>query len=169
MTGRMPSMRRLGAGLLAGAIAIALNTAALKLADLIPLATAHGGLLRLISPWIGPVLDRSGIAAAWLALGGPPAKSSLFQAGFHVAVGLAMALFYVVVLEPLLPGPAWRKGAIYAVLVWLLNAAVILPLINEGFAGSAHLALAGMAWFAAAHTLFFVLLAILVARFSPGP
>lgn len=36
------------AALLAGAVAIALNTAALAAADLVPLATAHGGLLRLL-------------------------------------------------------------------------------------------------------------------------
>jgi hypothetical protein len=35
---------------------------------------------------------------------------------------------------------------------------------REGFAGSRHLTLAGMVWFAAAHTLFFVVLAVLYAR-----
>jgi hypothetical protein len=37
----------------------------------------------------------------------------------------------------------------------------MLPAIGEGFR---HLGLARMAWFAAAHTLFFVLLAVLYAR-----
>jgi hypothetical protein len=48
--------------------------------------------------------------------------------------------------------------------VWLLNAAVVLPLTGEGLAGSVHLSLAGMTWFAAAHTVFFVLLAVLYQR-----
>jgi hypothetical protein len=160
------SPRRLGAALLAGAIAIALNTAALKLADAIPLATAHGGLLRLISPWIGPLLRQAGIVALWSAAGGPPLAAPLFQAGFHIVVGLVMAIFYAALPEPFLPWPAWLKGAFCAVVVWLLNAAVVLPLTGESFAGSAHLTLAGMAWFAAAHTLFFMLLAVLFARFG---
>ena len=36
------------------------------------------------------------------------------------------------------------------------------------FAGSRHLTLAGMVWFAAAHTLFFVVLAVLYARLQGG-
>ncbi|MFC3676360.1 hypothetical protein [Ferrovibrio xuzhouensis] len=169
MTGPVALWCRLGAGLLAGAIAIGLNTVALKLADYVPLATAHGGLLRLVSLWIGPVLQQTGIAALWLALGGPPANTPPFQTGFHLAVGLAMAVVYVVAIEPVLPRPAWLKGAIYAAGVWLLNAVVVLPLTGEGFAGSAHLTPAGMLWYAAAHTLFFMTLALLFARFSPRP
>jgi hypothetical protein len=40
-----------------------------------------------------------------------------------------------------------------------LNAFVVLPATGEGFAGSAHLTLAGIMWFAVAHTLFFMVLA----------
>jgi hypothetical protein len=72
-----------------------------------------------------------------------------------------MALFYAFVLEPTLRGPAWLRGLYYALGVWLLNAIVVLPLTGEGLAGSAHLGLFGMTWFAAAHTLFLVLLAVL--------
>jgi hypothetical protein len=39
---------RFGAALLAGSVAIILNTLALNAADLFGLETAHGGLLRLI-------------------------------------------------------------------------------------------------------------------------
>jgi hypothetical protein len=63
-----------------------------------------------------------------------------------------------------LSGPGWLKGLQYAGLVWLINAAVLLPATGEGFAGSAHLGVAGMLWFAAAHTLFFVMLGVLFAR-----
>ena len=139
-------MPRTLAALLAGAVAIALNLAALAAADLVPLATAHGGLLRLLVMLSGDAL--------------PIPAGSAFQAGFHIVVGLAMALFYVV-LEPVLRGPSWLRGLIYAVAVWLANAAVVLPATGEGFAGSRHLTLAGMVWFAAAHTLFFVVLAVL--------
>jgi hypothetical protein len=77
-----------------------------------------------------------------------------------------MALFYALVLEPVLRGPSWLRGLICAVAVWLANAAVVLPATSEGFAGSRHLTLAGMVWFGAAHTLFFVVLAVLYARFA---
>ena len=155
---------RISAALLAGTGAIIVNMLALRLADAIPLATAHGGLLRLIRPWVGPVLDRLGLGALWAQLGGPAPGTPLFQSGFHFMVGLAMAVFYALALEPLLPGKAWIRGLLYAALVWILNAAVVLPATGEGFAGSAHLTIAGMIWFAAAHTLFFLLLAIAYAR-----
>ena len=50
---------RLAAALLAGSVAIVLNTVALKAADLVPLATARGGLLRLITPWLSLPLERT--------------------------------------------------------------------------------------------------------------
>jgi hypothetical protein len=46
---------------------------------------------------------------------------------------------------------------------------VVLPLTGEGFAGSTHLTFAGMLWFAAAHTLFFVALGWLYARLRAAP
>lgn len=152
---------RLQASLVAGAVAILLNTALLKLADAIALPTAHGGLLRLITPWMAGPMKMSGVAPAWRQAGGPPVNTPLFQVGFHLAVGMAMAVFYAFAVEPLLRGHAVVKGLIYAATVWLLNAAVVLPVTGEGFAGSSHLSLAGMTWFAAAHTVFFVVLAVL--------
>jgi hypothetical protein len=86
-----------------------------------------------------------------------------------VFVGLLMALFYAFVLEPVLPGRPLTKGLIYAGLVWLLNALVVLPLIGEGIAGLQALGAAGMIGFALIHTIFFVLLALLYARFRAGP
>jgi hypothetical protein len=142
-------MPRVTAALLAGAVAIALNTAVLAAANLVPLATAHGGLLRLLVILTGGAISPTG---------------AVFQTGFHVVVGLAMALFYAFSLEPLLRGPSWLRGLLYALAVWLANAAIVLPETGEGFAGSRHLTLAGMVWFAAAHTLFFVVQAILYSR-----
>ena len=158
--------QRFGSALAAGAIAITANTLALKAADLIPLATAKGGLLRLIAPWVSPLLDATGAAAGWRAVGAPAPNTPLFQTAFHVAVGIAMALFYVYALEPLLRGPAWIKGTIYAVAVWIMNAALVLPATGEGLAGSAHLTVAGIVWFAAAHTVFFVTMAVLFEQFT---
>lgn len=142
-------MSRIFTALIAGAIAIALNSLLLRAADLIPLATAHGGLLRLLQTITGIHVT----------------ATAAFRWEFHAAVGLAMAVVYAYVLEPNLPGSPFVKGLLYALTVWVLNAAVVLPLTGEGFAGSRHLTVAGMAWFAAAHTVFFVGLALLYARF----
>lgn len=128
--------------LAAGALAIDVNTALLAASDALGLPTAHGGLLRFLQMW-----------------GVPLPSGPVFAMGFHIAVGLAMALAYGLVkpwvrLWPLAAG-LWS-----ALLVWLLNSAVVLPAIGEGFAGSRHLGLAGMAMFATIHTVFFVLLAV---------
>jgi hypothetical protein len=139
---------RIVSALLAGAVAIALNTAALASADLVPVATANGGLLRLLS-------NMTGIA---------PPSGALFQAVFHIVVGLAMSVFYAFAVEPLLQGPAWIRGCVYGLAAWLANAVIVLPVIGEGFAGCRNLTVFGMTWFAGAHMLFFVLQAILYAR-----
>ena len=157
---------RPGAALLAGAIAIGVNTALLAAADAAGFTTAHGGLLRLllnIAGWFAAFL---GLAAAWSNLFLPVISGPLLQTAFHVIVGLLMAVFYGFVVEPLLRGRAWVKGLLYALAVWLLNALVVLPLIGEGIAGSRHLGMAGMTGFAAAHTIFFLLLSLLYARFG---
>ena len=152
--------------LVAGAIAIAINTALLAAADWIPLVTARGGLLKVLTIYVGPTLSGMGAGAAWARMGLPVPGGTAFQLGFHVIVGLGMALFYGLLLEPLLPGRPFWKGLLYAVAVWLANAFVILPWLGEGIAGSRNLGRPGMAYFAAAHTVFFVLLAVLYAWFS---
>ena len=140
--------RRIAASLCAGAIAIALNVVALWSADLIHLQTAHGGLVKLLVQLTGISLPRS----------------EAFDIGFHVGVGLAMAVCYSLFLEPLWRRPPWLLGLIYAAAVWIANAFVVLPVIGEGIAGLATLSAAGILWFAAAHTIFFVALAILYSR-----
>lgn len=135
-----------GAALVAGGGAIVVNTLALKAADFVPLATAHGGLLMLLRK----VVHLPG--------------SGDFPVIFHLIVGLLMAFFYAWLLEPRLHVGAIWKGLFYAIIVWLLNALVVLPATGQGIAGSAHLTMAGMVWFGVAHTLFFVLLAVWYAR-----
>lgn len=159
--------RMILAGLAAGAIAITINTLVLFAADWIPLVTAHGGLLKLIKPVASVVLKRTWLASIWHATALPAPGSQGFKAGFHIAVGLGMAVGYALVIERLLPGAAWIKGVIYALAVWLANAFIVLPAIGEGIAGSRYLSLAGMVYFAVAHTIFFVTLAVLYQRFQP--
>ena len=158
---------RTAAALLAGALAIAVNTALLAAADAIPLVTARGGLLELLTIAFRGSLARLGAEVLWLQSGLPAPGGTTFQLGFHVVAGLAMALLYGLVLEAWLTGPPWRKGLVYAAAVWLANALIVLPLLREGVAGSKSLSLPGMAYFAAAHTVFFVGLAVLFARVLP--
>jgi len=155
--------RRFAAGLAAGLPAIIVNMLLLALADRLGIATAHGGLLRLASR-IGASLAGP---AWWQGHVQPVTATHAFRQAFHLAVGLLMAMGYSLV-PGRLAGRAVPDGLAWAVIVWLLNAAVVLPLIGEGFAGSAHLAPLGMACFALAHTAFFVLLAVFYRRLERG-
>ena len=155
----------IAAALAAGGVAITINTVVLFAASSIPLVTAHGGLLTLIKPLVGKLLTASGMVGLWQAAHLPGVHSMIFQAGFHIAVGLVMAVVYAIVVEPWLDDRAWRKGLIYALVIWLLNAFLILPAIGEGIAGLHSITLGGMLYFAMAHTIFFLLLAILYSKF----
>jgi hypothetical protein len=150
---------RLSPALVAGSLAISLNTVVLKAADFIHLTTARGGLLRLLSHHFSKPLQQSGITSIWWAVGAPAPATQTFQIGFHILVGLIMALFYAFVLEPVMPWSTTVKCLVCLAVVWLVNALIVLPATGEGFAGSADLTLAGIAWFAAAHSIFFVTLA----------
>src|SRR5215475_7169377 len=94
---------RLSSALVAGSVAIFVSTLALNAVDLAPLATVKGGLLRLMSSWFSPLLGRTGVISLWLHLGLPGAASPVFQTGFHLVVGLLMAIFYAYIVEPMLP------------------------------------------------------------------
>ena len=160
---------RLAASLIAGAVAIFVNTALLAGADAVGFTTARGGLLRLVKTLIGDMAPLLGLTDLWNGVIAPATAGAAFKTGFHVFIGLSMALFYAYVLEPLLPGRPLVKGLIYALLVWLLNAFVVLPGIGEGLAGSARLGIGGMTGFAFIHTAFFVLLALIYAGLRGAP
>jgi hypothetical protein len=50
-----------------------------------------------------------------------------------------------------------------------LNAFAVLPATGEGIAGIAHLTLAGIVWYAVAHGLFFMILALLYGALRRQP
>jgi hypothetical protein len=152
-----------GIALRAGSVAIVTNTLLLTVADQFGLTTARGGLLKLLITWLAPGLRSAGLAswALWLTT---LTKTYAFQTGFHIAVGLVMALVFVKSAGTWLKHHAWCAGLAAAFAVWLLNALVILPLLGEGFAGEHDLTLPGIAYFAAAHTAFFLLMALIARR-----
>lgn len=151
------------AGLIAGAIAIAINILLLNLFDALGVETARGGLQKLVKRWMSEPLVQTGVSHAWGSIGLPGPETPLFRTGFKVIVGLIMATAYTVLLEPWLPGGWLRKGLVAAIPFWLINAVVVLPLLGEGFAGARLLSPLGMVCYAVAHTTFFVAVAGLYA------
>lgn len=147
--------------LLAGAAGLVVNFLLLGLADRLGIVTARGGFQRLVKMGAGPALRALGVDRAWAALNLPDPNGPLFTTGFKVAVGLAMAVIYLRI-KPLLPGAALEKGLVYALLVWLINAALVLPALGQGLAGMRTLSAAGIIVFAVAHTAFFLVLAALI-------
>lgn len=158
----------LRAALLAGLVAVLVNTVLLDLARFIPLEVQSGGLLKLLKLGFGHLLARTPLPEAWNRLHLPAPDSAVFKAVFHIAVGLVMAVVYAVLVEPVVRGPAWLKGLLYALLAWLLNAFALLPSIGEGIAGHDKVSGAGIVYYAVAHTVFFVLMAMLYAHFRRG-
>lgn len=144
--------------LVAGAVALAVNMILLWLADHFGIVTARGGFQRLTKLWTTPWLVATGADALWSRWQLPDPGSALFMAAFKIAVGLMMALVYAAI-ESALPGRWWMKSLLYALLIWLLNAAVVLPLLGEGFAGTDSLTGLGIITFALAHTAFFLVIA----------
>ena len=153
-------------GLIAGAIAITINILLLNLCDAAGIVTARGGLQRLVRLWLGGPLTQIGVADIWAGVGLPGPDTAFFRTGFKVSVGLGMAVFYALVFDPLMQRGPLLQGLAYALLVWLTNAFVVLPLLGEGIAGANLLTFGGMAAFAAAHTVFFIVLAYIYAGLS---
>lgn len=154
-----PSIRY---GLIAGTIAIVINILLLQLGSVLGLHTGHGGLLKFLVTvtHLGPIQwDRAPLNML---------PAPFWKITFHFVVGLGMAVFYVIFLEPKLRRvfTPLVSGLFYALALWLVNAWVILPVLGMGIAGEAAIPLSGMIYFAFAHTVFFVILAILYAKFS---
>lgn len=141
---------RIQAGIAAGLVAILVNTAMLIATDHLNIVTARGGLLTLL-------LKLSGSPAPWIT------TTWAFQQFFHIAVGVGMAVVYAISFGDV-RASAMLKGLLAALLVWVVNACVVLPLIGQGFAGYRVLTWLGMLTFALAHTIFFVTTALLYER-----
>ncbi len=54
----------------------------------------------------------------------------------NLLMGLVLALVYARVVEPILGGPGWRKGALFSLIPWILSIVAFLPLMGGGFLGA---------------------------------
>ncbi|MGY2293813.1 hypothetical protein ACW9H6_29280, partial [Pseudomonas sp. SDO528_S397] len=86
------------------------------------------------------------------------------QVLFHFFVGLLMAIVLVKLAADYFVKSAWYVGLVAAIIVWTMNAAVILPLLGEGVAGSRTVSVMGIIYFAVAHTAFFITLSLRARR-----
>ena len=154
------------AALLAGTIAIVLNIFVLDALKNAGVETLGGGLQKLMRAKLSGIVLSTGLADAWASSGLPGSDAPSFKTGFKVTVGLLMALIYALLFEPLLRGSSFRKGLITAVPFWLLNAFVVLPLLGHGIAGTRLLTILGLLSYAFAHTLFFVIVALVYGELS---
>jgi hypothetical protein len=145
-------LKRIWVSLPVGTLAIRANTALLQVADQVGIVTARGGLLTLVNRAVD--IPGRALATNWQ-----------FQQAFHVCVGIGMAVFYALIVRD----PRNRvvgNSLLYATLVWLASALVVLPLIGQGFAGTCVLSIIGIVYFALAHTIFSVPNGLLLASFS---
>ena len=148
------SSRKLAAALIAGLIAIVVNTAMLEAADWIPLVTARGGLLKLLKIYFASPLAGLGVADLWAACIFPLPTRMLSRRGFTSSSGCLWRCSTLSHSSPFSLDRQLVKGLVYALLVWLANAFIVLPWIGEGIAGSGFLSAAGMIYFTVAHTSF---------------
>lgn len=83
-----------------------------------------------------------GSLARWSwALGNNPVTDRtrdgvLLAVGLNLLMGLVWALVYGRLAEPMLGGPGWRKGMLFALVPWLLSIGAFLPVMGGGFLGT---------------------------------
>ena len=147
---------RLLAVLLASSIALGANMALLSIASAVGINTGQGGLFRLFAMIIHRLAASLRLMDSWSIFALP-----FSQTVFRIVTGWMMAIVYALVLEPKLPGRPFFKGVAYGTAIWFLNAFLVLPLANEGIAGSRHSNTVGLIVFAVAHMTFFVVLGML--------
>ena len=149
---------RLLAAVLASTIALAANMALLAVASIAGISTGQGGLFRLFAPVIRH------LAGSLRLIDGRSNLPPPSQAIFHVLTGLAMAVAYALIIDPMLPGRPFSKGLVYGTAIWCLNAFLVLPLTGEGIAGTRNVNAVGLIVFAVAHMTFFLALSMLYRR-----
>lgn len=109
-----PAARVVRTGALAGSIAGIVNSVAIHATQAVGLKSGTGGLARLV---FGHSIG------------------SLGSEVFHLALGVAMALVYVLVVRDRLRGPGWLRGVVFAQLPGAIQLLGVLPLTGHGVGG----------------------------------
>lgn len=93
------------------------------------------GLARGIGDQAGNLVQRWSWALVHNPIAERTADRLVLAVGANLAVGLLLALVYARVVEPMLSGPGWRRGVIFAVVPWLLSIIIFLPVAGGGLLG----------------------------------
>ena len=139
-------------------VGISANTIALKLAPFFHIDPGAGGLLQLMLLCVGRWLPWALPGAHSLGLTKPPSLFGFLW--YHYATGLGMILLYFYAFSSWLPGPRWWRATLFSLFPWLVNSAIVLPLLGKGFAGLRALPLSGILYFFFANWLFVVVAAL---------
>jgi hypothetical protein len=101
------------------------------------LATLVMTFLGFLSTRFGfPTLNWADTFRTWLGGG------SVFGYGMFFILGIVMAVIYVAFFHDRLPGTSWRRGLFFAVMLWVVTGAVLMPVLQMGFfMGSVMMAL----------------------------
>jgi hypothetical protein len=143
----MYSRSKLWNGLIAGLIAITVNTLLLKCSPLLHIKAEGGGLLKLLLK-----------AGRYITVQPPFLHKTLFGLIFHYLTGLFMALMYVYWFSPLLKLAGWIKGSLFSLLPWAINSFIVLPLLGQGWLGNNQLPSAGIIYFFVTNWIFGLIL-----------
>ena len=156
--GSMGFATRLRNAFAAGLLGTTVNTLVLEVAPLLHINVGKGGLLQLFHrqvarrlPFLLPFVGRLGLKQ-------PPTLAGFLW--FHYVTGLAMILVYFFVFAPCLDGSEWWKSSVFSIFPWLINAAIVLPALGQGFAGVRLTPLSGTLYFFFANWLFVVVSAL---------
>lgn len=144
--------------LIAGFIAISVNTLLIQFAPVIHIKAEGGGLFKLLLRYGRPITGH--IAFLY---------TSSFGVLFHYLTGLVMVIIYVCWFARLLKLSGWIKGSLFSLLPWLINGFIVLPLLGHGLLGYYKLSLTGILYFFTANWIFGLLLGWLFDCLSISP
>lgn len=152
---------------LAGIVGITANTAMLKLAPLLHLHPGSGGILQLLLLFAKRWVPRSLGVLHSMGLEKPPTLFGFLW--FHYVTGMVMILFYFYVFRQRVHAPQIWTATIFAVLVWLINSALVYPALGEGFAGNHQVPASGVLYFFIANWAFVAVSAFSFRTLSSAP
>lgn len=149
---------RLGDAFLAGLGGITANTAMLQLAPLLRVHPGSGGVLQLALRFASRWVPSSLAVLHSMGLTKPPTLFGFLW--FHYATGLVMIVFYFYVFARHQHGPWMWRSAFFSVIIWIVNSAIVYPMLGEGFAGTKLIPASGVLYFFIANWLFVAISAL---------